>query len=117
SYAMPVIAGFFAEGKTWTTYGKFRLGGLSKVFGIIIMIGTVLITIAGHVFVPSAGSFGEEGFVPGLIWYSVGYVVLLAVIWFAIENRRFKGPPIGDEIKRRQNEIAAAERALEKAAH
>eukprot|EP01036_Dinobryon_divergens_P049600 gene49600-66442_t len=40
SYAMPVIAGFFAEGKTWTTYGNFRLGGLSKVFGVIIMIGT-----------------------------------------------------------------------------
>lgn len=117
SYAMPVIAGFFAEGKTWTTYGKFRLGGLSKVFGIIIMIGTVLITIAGHVFVPSAGSFGEEGFVPGLIWYSVGYVVLLAVIWFAIENRRFKGPPIGDEIKRRQSALVAAEQALEKASH
>lgn len=117
SYAMPVIAGFFAEGKTWTTYGKFRLGGLSKLFGIIIMIGTVLVIVAGHVFVPSVGNFGEEGFAPGLIWYSIGYAVLLGVIWFVIENRRFKGPPIGDEIKRRQGLIVAAERALEQASH
>ncbi len=117
SYAMPVFAGFFAEGKTWTEYGKFRLGGLSKLFGLIIMIGTVLVIIAGHIFVPSAGNFGEEGFVPGLIWYSLGYIVLLAVVWFAIENRRFKGPPIGDEIKRRQSALVAAEQALEKASH
>ena len=36
SYGMPVVAGLFAEGKTWTTYGKFRLGGLSKLFAIIV---------------------------------------------------------------------------------
>jgi hypothetical protein len=38
--------------------------------------------------------------------------VLLVVLWFGLESRRFKGPPIGAEIARRQAEIAAAERAV-----
>jgi amino acid transporter len=114
SYGMPVIAGLFAEGKTWTTFGKFRLGGLSKLFAVIVAIGTVLILIAGHIFVPSIPGDAAAGtsFVPGLIWYTVGFAAFLAVLWFASENKRFKGPPVGDEIKRRQAEIAAKEAAL-----
>ena len=38
--------------------------------------------------------------------------VALAIGWFASEARRFKGPPIGDMIARRQAEIAAAEKAV-----
>ncbi len=114
SYGMPIIAGFFSEGKSWTTFGTFRLGGLSKVFGVIVMIGTVVVIIAGHTFVPSIPADAAAGtsFVPGLIWYTGGFVVFLVVIWFAIENRRFQGPPVGDQITRRQGAIAAAERAL-----
>jgi hypothetical protein len=37
---------------------------------------------------------------------------LAVVFWVAVENRRFKGPPIGEEIKRRQALIAEAERAI-----
>jgi amino acid transporter len=122
SYSMPIIAGFFAEGKTWTTYGNFRLGGLSKLFGLIVMLGTVLVTVAGHMFVVSIpGTPGDAAatpavaptsFVPGLWYYSLGFVIFLAVIWLLVENRRFKGPPMGDEIKRRQAAIAAQEKAL-----
>jgi amino acid transporter len=114
SYAMPVIAGFFAEGKTWTTFGPFRLGGLSKLFAVIIMVGTVIIIVIGHLFVPSipADAAAKTDFVPGLVYYSVGFMIFLAVIWFAIENKRFKGPPIGDEIVKRQAVIAAQEKAL-----
>ena len=125
SYAMPIIAGFFAEGKTWTTFGSFRLGGLSKVFGVIVMIGTVLVTIGGHAFVVSIDAtpgdaaatpaVAPTSFVPGLWYYSVGFALLLAIIWFAFENKRFKGPPIGDEIKKRQAAIAAQEKALDAA--
>lgn len=117
SYAMPVIAGFFAEGKSWTSYGPFRLGGLSKPFALVIMIGTVVVAIAGHTFVPSiaADAAAKTGFVPGLAYYSIGFMVFLAAIWFGLENRRFKGPPIGDEIIRRQAIIAVQEKALEAA--
>jgi len=43
---------------------------------------------------------------------AVGFLVLTAIVWFAFENRRFQGPPIGDVIAKRQAEIAAAERAI-----
>ena len=29
---------------------------------------------------------------------TVGFIVLSLIIWVLFENRRFKGPPIGDEI-------------------
>jgi len=110
SSGMPVIAGFFAEGKSWTTYGKFRLGGLSKLFAIIVAIGTVGIIIGGHAFVPSITG---DTFVPGLIYYTVAFYGLLIIAWVAFEGRRFKGPPVGDEIARRQAEIAKMEAKLE----
>jgi amino acid transporter/predicted flap endonuclease-1-like 5' DNA nuclease len=111
SYAMPVLAGLFAEGKTWTEFGKFRLGGLSKLFAWIVGIGTLGIIIGGHYFVPN-GTTADGAFVPGLWLYSLGYLALLLLAWLGFENRRFKGPPMGDEIKRRQAEIAAKEAAL-----
>jgi uncharacterized membrane protein len=43
------------------------------------------------------------------LYITVGFVVLTAIVWLAFENRRFKGPPVGDIIKRRQAEIAAIE--------
>ena len=114
SYAMPIVAGFFAEGKSWTEFGNFRLGGLSKLFGIIVMIGTVVVTIAGHAFVVSVPADEKAGtsFVPGLWYYSLGFVIILAVLWLVSENKRFKGPPMGAEIGKRQASIAAQEKAL-----
>ena len=47
-----------------------------------------------------------------LINYAVGLLILLLVIWFGFERKRFQGPPIGDMIARRQAEIRAAERAV-----
>ena len=117
SYGMPIVAGFFAEGKTWNTYGPFRLGGLSKLFAVIVMVGTVVVIIAGHVFVPSipADPVAKTDFVPGLAYYSIGFLIFLGVLWVGLENKRFKGPPVGDEIAKRQAAIAAQEKALEAA--
>jgi amino acid transporter len=116
SYAMPVVAGLMAEGKSWTTFGKFRLGGLSKLFACIIAIGVIGLIVAGHSIVPSvaadAAATPPVKFVPGLIYYTVGFYAILLVIWFAFENKRFKGPPMGAEIAKRQAAIAAAEKAL-----
>ncbi|MEY4763945.1 MAG: hypothetical protein RI907_618 [Pseudomonadota bacterium] len=114
SYGMPVMAGLIAEGKTWTTYGPFRLGRWSRPLACIVVLGTLVCTLAGHVFVPdiAADPVAKTDFVPGLYWYSIGFLVLLGVFWFARENKRFKGPPIGDEIARRQALIAIQEQAL-----
>jgi amino acid transporter/predicted flap endonuclease-1-like 5' DNA nuclease len=115
SYAMPVIAGLFAEGKTWTTFGNFRLGGLSKLFAVIVMLGMIGVIIGGHAIVPSvaADPANNVSFAPGLWYYSLGYIVILGLVWLLFEGKRFQGPPIGDEaIKRRQAEIAKREAEL-----
>ena len=41
--------------------------------------------------------------------------VAMGLGWVLSERKRFKGPPIGEEIKRRQAEIAAREKALDAA--
>ena len=43
---------------------------------------------------------------------TVGFIVIALIIWVAFENRRFQGPPIGDEIAKRAASIAAAEKAV-----
>jgi hypothetical protein len=43
---------------------------------------------------------------------TVSFIVLSVIIWFAFENRRFEGPPIGDMIAERQAAIRAKEVAV-----
>jgi len=101
SYAMPIAAGLFAEGKTWTEFGPFRLGVWSKPFAVITIIGVLILMYAGI----------QPPF-DILINYAIGLIVLLVVLWFGIESRRFQGPPIGADIAKRQAEIAKAEAAV-----
>ena len=101
SYAMPVAASLIAEGKTWTKKGPFTLGGLSKPLGLITVLGALLLYFIG-VQPPNNK----------LIWYTVGLLVIMAILWFGLARTRFPGPPIGDMIAKRQAEIAAEERAV-----
>ena len=101
SYAMPVAAGFLAIGKTWTEFGPFRLGAFYKPMAVVTVVGVLILAFAG--IQPPYDI---------LISYAVGLAVLLAVIWFAFERKRFAGPPIGEAIRRRQAELQAAEAAV-----
>ncbi|NMD07717.1 MAG: amino acid permease, partial [Phyllobacteriaceae bacterium] len=121
SYAMPVAAGLLAEGNSWKEFGPFRLGAWSKPFAILTVIGVVILAYAGTqppfnpIILPLFPDlmFPLNQLTNPLIFLAVA----LALGWFLSENKRFKGPPIGEaEIKRRQAEIAAKEAALEKAA-
>ncbi len=42
----------------------------------------------------------------------IGFFVLTAIVWFGFEQRRFKGPPMGEIIAARQAAIAEAEKAV-----
>jgi amino acid transporter len=102
SYAMPIGAGLLAEGKTWTEFGPFRLGALSKPLAAISVLGGFAIIYIGTR--PPNDILDN---------YFVGLLVLLAVIWFAVARTRFPGPPIGAAaVAARTAEIAAEEAAV-----
>ena len=47
-----------------------------------------------------------------VLYVVLGFLVLALILWFAVENRRFEGPPTGDRIAARKAAIAAAEAAV-----
>ncbi len=99
SYISPVVAGFFAEGTAkWPEKGPFNLGAFSKPLAIISVIGGFVLAITG--FQPP----NEKVF-----YLTVAMVIVMAILWFAFENKRFQGPPTGDRIKERQKKIAEIE--------
>ena len=102
SYAMPIAAGLLAEGKSWTEFGPFRLGILSKPFALISVLGGIVIIFIGTR--PPNDILDN---------YFIGLLVLLAIVWFAVARTRFPGPPIGAAaVAARAAEISAEERAV-----
>lgn len=102
SYAMPIAAGLFAEGKTWKEFGPFRLGALSKPLAALSTLGGLMIIYIGTR--PPNDILDS---------YFIGLLVLLAVIWFAVARTRFPGPPIGAAaVAARAGEISAEEQAF-----
>ena len=103
SFTVPLVAGLFAYGTAkWPTPGPWAMSsGLYKLVTVLAVVGMgVILFIA--VAPPNERVLGVVG----------GFIALAIVFWFAVENRRFKGPPIGDEVKKRAAAIAAAERAV-----
>ncbi len=98
SYIIPVVAGIFAEGKTWTEKGPFNLGTWSKPIAIVAVIGVALLTTTGF-FPPNEKVF----------YLTVAMVVVMGILWFAFERNRFEGVPQGEKIAQRQKMIAEIE--------
>jgi amino acid transporter len=101
SYAMPIAAGLFAEGKRWKEFGPFQLGRLSKPFALVTVLGVMVLMYAG--MQPPSGVVAYD---------AIGLGAILFILWIANERRRFKGPPTGDAIAQRKAEIAASEIAM-----
>ncbi len=99
SYIMPILAGLLAEGKTWTAKGPFNLGAWSKANAVLAILGGLVLVWVG--FQPPNQFVG---------YAIVGILVLMAILWFAVVNRTFAGPPKGKEIANRQKSIAEAEK-------
>jgi amino acid transporter len=103
SFTIPLVAALFAYGTAkWPNPGPWAMSaGVYKLVTVLAIIGMgVILFIA--VAPPNERVF----------WVVAGFIALALVLWFAVENRRFQGPPIGDEIKKRQAAIAAAEKAV-----
>lgn len=103
SFVIPIALGLLAFGThKWPTMGPWNLGrGVFSLFAVLSIAAMVLIFVIG-VQPPNAMALNV----------TIGFLVLTAIVWFAFESRRFKGPPIGDMIAKRQAAIAAAEAAL-----
>ena len=103
SFAIPIALGLFAHGTSkWPTMGPWDLGpAMFKLFAFLSILAMILIFVIG---VQPPNDLALK--------VTIGFLVLTAIVWVAFENRRFKGPPIGDMIAKRQAEIAAAEAAL-----
>jgi len=95
-----IMLGMFAWGTSkWPTMGPWNMGrGPYMVIAVLAIISMILIFVIG-IQPPNQWA----------LYITVGFVILTAIVWFAFENRRFQGPPVGDLIKRRQAEIAAIE--------
>ncbi|WSH63620.1 amino acid permease [Rhizobium ruizarguesonis] len=103
SFAVPIALGLVSIGTAkWPTMGPWNMGiGLYKVIAVLAIISMILIFYIG---IQPPNDWALE--------ITVGFLVLTGIVWFTFENRRFKGPPIGDDIAKRQAEIAAAEAAV-----
>jgi amino acid transporter len=101
SFTVPITLGLVAYRKTWTQMGPWDIGNWYRVFAGLSIIAMVLIFIAG-IQPPNDKA----------LWITIGFLVLTAVVWFGFERRRFQGPPIGEEIAKRQAAIRAAESAV-----
>lgn len=103
SFALPILLGFFAYGtEKWPQPGPWSLGGfLFRLvsFGALVSMGVIFYA-------------GIQPPNDMALPITVGFIVLSLLVWVAFENRRFKGPPIGEEIARRQAEIRATEAAV-----
>ena len=100
SFTVPIVAGFFAiGGPKWPTMGPWNIGiPMYRLFAILSVLGMILI-----VYIAIQPPNGQ------VLWITLAFLVLAAIVWFGFENRRFQGPPVGDIIKKKQAEIAAIE--------
>jgi amino acid transporter len=103
SFTVPLVAGLFAYGTAkWPNPGPWAMSaGLYKLVTVLSVVGM------GVILFIAVAPPNER-----VLWIVLGFIALALVVWVLFENRRFKGPPIGDEVKKRAAIIAAAEAAV-----
>jgi amino acid transporter len=103
SFAIPLALAMFAYGgPKWPNPGPWNMGGgLYKLVTLLSLVGM------GIIFYIAVQPPNDS-----VLYIVVGFLVLAGVLWVAVENRRFEGPPIGDQIAKRQAAIKAAEAAV-----
>jgi amino acid transporter len=85
SYVIPSVLGLKAFRRTWTKMGPFDLGGWYRVVAAF-SAGGCLLLIGVATRPPNDKA----------LFLTLGALSLMAIIWFALEKRRFRGPPRSD---------------------
>jgi len=107
--ALWITIGFIAMlGIFW--FSMEKMAPIAWIGVVVAILGTYWVA-AGLAFTGGKAFLGLDQ--PGAIFVGV-IAVLLVALTALITGRSFAGPPIGDAIKKRQAEIAAAEAALAK---
>lgn len=103
SFTIPLVAGALAfGGPKWPKAGPWAMSaGVYKLVTLLAVVGMVVIT-----YIATAAP-NER-----VLYVVLGFLALAMVLWFAVENRRFEGPPTGEKIAARKAAIAAAEAAV-----
>lgn len=103
SFTIPLVAGMFAYGTAkWPTPGPWAMSeGLYKLVTLLSVVGM------GVILFIAVAPPNER-----VLYVVAGFIALALVVWVAVENRRFEGPPTGDRIAARKAAIAAAEAAV-----
>ena len=103
SFALPIGLGLMSiGGPKWPNMGPWNIGVANyKIVAVLSLIAMVLMFFIG---IQPPNDWALQ--------ITVGFILIALVIWFVFENRRFQGPPIGDQIAKRQAAIAAAEKAV-----
>jgi amino acid transporter len=103
SFALPIGLGLLAHGTPkWNKMGPWDMGAAKfKAVAVLALLSMVVMFVIG-VQPPNDWA----------LYITVGFVILTAIVWVVFEQRRFKGPPIGEEVARRKSAIAAAEKAV-----
>jgi len=103
SFTVPLVAGMFAYGTAkWPTPGPWAMSaGLYKLVTVLSVVGM------GVILFIAVAPPNER-----VLYVVLGFIALALILWVAVENRRFEGPPTGAKIAARKAAIAAAERAV-----
>jgi amino acid transporter len=103
SFTIPLIAGLFAYGTDkWAKPGPWAMSaGTYKLVTLLSVVGM------GVILFIAVAPPNER-----VLWVVLGFIALALVLWVAVENRRFEGPPTGERIAARKAAIAAAEAAV-----
>ena len=103
SFTVPIVIGFFVIGTPkWPKMGPWNMGiPLYRFFAVLAALGMVLII---YIAVQPPND--------KVLWITLAFLVLTAILWVLFENKRFKGPPQGELIAERQALILAAEKAV-----
>jgi amino acid transporter len=103
SFTVPLVAGMIAfGGPKWPQPGPWAMSaGVYKLVTVLSVIGMAVI-----LFIAIAPP-NER-----VLYVVAGFIALALILWIAVENRRFEGPPTGERIAARKAAIAAAERAV-----